>query len=256
MRFNFLRPLNGWRVFFGEVGIIVLGVLIALGAGQLADAWQWQQQVKQAKELFKQEMDSATANAYMQLAIESCLTNRLEEIEKELSQPAGDWKSMAQELNWRGAQVPVPRTPKPYYGSSGYSLITTEGWNNALASGTINHMSYKQGIMLARAYASAKQLSDHQSEERAAAARLLPLATDRFLSADSRVSMIQTISDIRRIVGEIHSDSIQVLLNAKQTELGYNDATLHHGDEGLNEYLLDLERTYRGSCVKKPHLPQ
>jgi len=30
------KPLHGWRAFVGEVGIIVLGVLIALAFGQLA----------------------------------------------------------------------------------------------------------------------------------------------------------------------------------------------------------------------------
>jgi hypothetical protein len=34
------RPLHGWRVFAGEVGVIVLGVLLALGAQQLAEKIQ------------------------------------------------------------------------------------------------------------------------------------------------------------------------------------------------------------------------
>lgn len=32
------KPLHGWRAFVGEVGIIVRGVLIALGAGQVVEA--------------------------------------------------------------------------------------------------------------------------------------------------------------------------------------------------------------------------
>jgi hypothetical protein len=35
MHFHLPKPLHGWREFAGEVGIIVLGVLIALGAGVL-----------------------------------------------------------------------------------------------------------------------------------------------------------------------------------------------------------------------------
>ena len=35
MRFHLPKPLHGWREFAGEVGIIVLGVLIALGAQQI-----------------------------------------------------------------------------------------------------------------------------------------------------------------------------------------------------------------------------
>jgi type IV secretory pathway VirB2 component (pilin) len=36
MDFHLPKPL-GWREFVGEVGIIVLGVLIALGAGQVVE---------------------------------------------------------------------------------------------------------------------------------------------------------------------------------------------------------------------------
>ena len=32
MHIHLPKPLHGWRAFVGEVGIIVLGVLIALGA--------------------------------------------------------------------------------------------------------------------------------------------------------------------------------------------------------------------------------
>jgi hypothetical protein len=35
MHVHLLEPLHGWRAFAGEVGVIVLGVLIALGAQQL-----------------------------------------------------------------------------------------------------------------------------------------------------------------------------------------------------------------------------
>ena len=35
MHFRLPNPLHGWRELAGEVGIIVVGVLIALGAEQL-----------------------------------------------------------------------------------------------------------------------------------------------------------------------------------------------------------------------------
>ena len=41
MRVHLPKPLHGWREFAGEVGIIVLGVLIALGAGQVVKSLQF-----------------------------------------------------------------------------------------------------------------------------------------------------------------------------------------------------------------------
>ena len=37
MLFDLPKPLHGWRALFGEVGIIVIGVLIALGAEQVVE---------------------------------------------------------------------------------------------------------------------------------------------------------------------------------------------------------------------------
>jgi hypothetical protein len=48
MHFHLPKPLHGWREFVGEVGIIVIGVLIALGAEQAAEALHNRAQVHEA----------------------------------------------------------------------------------------------------------------------------------------------------------------------------------------------------------------
>ena len=50
MHVHYPKPLHGWREFGGEVGVIVLGVLIALGAQQLMSDWQWRNDVRDADE--------------------------------------------------------------------------------------------------------------------------------------------------------------------------------------------------------------
>ena len=39
VQFHFPLQLRGWHEFADEVAIILLGVLIALGLGQIAQAW-------------------------------------------------------------------------------------------------------------------------------------------------------------------------------------------------------------------------
>jgi hypothetical protein len=48
MKLRIPEPLHGWREFAGEVGIIVLGVLIALGAQQLVE---WANHLSQVDEM-------------------------------------------------------------------------------------------------------------------------------------------------------------------------------------------------------------
>jgi large-conductance mechanosensitive channel len=42
------KPLHGWRAFAGEVGIIVLGVLIALAFGQIVQSFDDRSNAEQA----------------------------------------------------------------------------------------------------------------------------------------------------------------------------------------------------------------
>lgn len=49
MHFHVPKPLHGWREFSGEVGVIVIGVLIALGAEQLVERFHRREQLRDAE---------------------------------------------------------------------------------------------------------------------------------------------------------------------------------------------------------------
>lgn len=56
MDFRTLRPLNGWRAFLGEVGVVVLGVLLALGAQQVAQEIQMRSDVREFRRTIDHEI--------------------------------------------------------------------------------------------------------------------------------------------------------------------------------------------------------
>ena len=58
MHFHLPKPLHGWRAFAGEVGIIVIGVLIALGAQQHVEAANWRREVADFRDSVRGEMFS------------------------------------------------------------------------------------------------------------------------------------------------------------------------------------------------------
>jgi hypothetical protein len=55
MHFHLPKPLHGWRAFAGEVGIIVIGVLLALSAEQLVEWLHWRHQQHDTLERLFQE---------------------------------------------------------------------------------------------------------------------------------------------------------------------------------------------------------
>jgi hypothetical protein len=56
MHFHLPKPLHGWRQFVGEVGIIVLGILIALGAEQIVQTLRLRSEARDFREAVDHEL--------------------------------------------------------------------------------------------------------------------------------------------------------------------------------------------------------
>jgi len=82
MRLNLPGPLRGWREFFGEVGIIVLGVLIALGAQQLVEGIHKRNDVAQLVAALRAELADDRARWEHMRASDPCTLQRLDAIER------------------------------------------------------------------------------------------------------------------------------------------------------------------------------
>jgi len=82
MHFHLPKPLHGWREFIGEVGIIVLGVLIALGAEQVIDNLHWRNEVKQTRQALDAELGHNFAAFDYRIAIRPCAQERLNEFQE------------------------------------------------------------------------------------------------------------------------------------------------------------------------------
>jgi len=80
MRFLLPKPIHGWRAFWGEVGIIVLGVLIALAAQQLAEDYQQKQRLAEADRAIALELGEAVGQATVKLRTYLCTENTLSKI--------------------------------------------------------------------------------------------------------------------------------------------------------------------------------
>ncbi len=62
MHIHLPKPLHGWREFVGEVGIIVIGVLLAIGAEQAIEALHHRSQVHEAiDKLHAENMENRSA---------------------------------------------------------------------------------------------------------------------------------------------------------------------------------------------------
>src|SRR5207253_10949752 len=95
MHLHLPKPLHGWREFFGEVGIIVIGVLIALGAEQVVERFRSEDRAMRAEKRIHDEIDVTQLNELERVAIRTCLTDRLRELAKGLDSGRSHWYAVA-----------------------------------------------------------------------------------------------------------------------------------------------------------------
>src|SRR6185437_402953 len=82
MHFHLPKPLHGWRAFAGEVGIIVLGVLIALGAEQVVESVHQRAEIRDAEGAMVAELrDDNLPQAYTRAAVYNCYAGQLDAID-------------------------------------------------------------------------------------------------------------------------------------------------------------------------------
>ncbi len=86
-------PIHGWRVLAGEMGVIVVSVLIALGAQQWVEQREWSQRAASAEAAIKDELGSTAMMGHERLMIQPCLQGKIRELADKLILNDGKWSA-------------------------------------------------------------------------------------------------------------------------------------------------------------------
>jgi len=126
MHFHIPAPLHGWREFVGEVGIIVIGVLIALGAEQIVEKLSWQERVRQAEASMTKELgEDDGPQAYERLQWMPCIAGELLKTER----------ALVAERDHKVAFAPPELSTPPF------RTWDDNAWRAAVSSQATSHMS-------------------------------------------------------------------------------------------------------------------
>ena len=66
------KAVHSWRELLSEIGVIVIGVIIALGAEQAVEAIHWRHKVADAEEAMSRELSNNLGFAAGQMALKNC----------------------------------------------------------------------------------------------------------------------------------------------------------------------------------------
>jgi hypothetical protein len=94
-----LSPPHGWRAVSWELGIVTLGVLIALGAEQVVETAHWRRQVDSFRQVVNQELAENLGTYEYRIKQNDCVKRRLDELET--------WLESLQERRPRNLARPI-----------------------------------------------------------------------------------------------------------------------------------------------------
>lgn len=179
MHFHLPKPLHGWRELVGEVGIIVVGVLIALGAEQLVERAHWNHQVELERAALHSEIVSNLDSVQLRMVLEPCVKARLAELQQlAASAPAQN----------AGRIVGRVGVPLPSAGSRG-------AWSIALAGEALSHMPLQEQLDYSNAFANYENWDVIRGDERKAWLRLAVLDNPRVLTDADWVQIREAVAE-------------------------------------------------------------
>ncbi|THD72127.1 hypothetical protein [Phenylobacterium sp.] len=118
------KPIHGWREFAKEVGIIVLGVLIALGAEQTVEMLHWQSAVAAGREALYREIAFDDGYFRDRVSLAPCMDRRIAAVTNLLDAAAA-------------GRQPNGLGPPSFIGPGRLTLQAQ--WNAEQASQTLTH---------------------------------------------------------------------------------------------------------------------
>ena len=175
------KLLHGWRAFFGEVGVVVLGVLIALGASQWVESRRERQLSRDAHANVRAEIAEALGRMASRIAQQPCVDRRIVEIAAALM--AADRGEPAQPFSW--------------IGRPSFWTLSDARWQTASNSGATFLFDPDEQAQYSFIYSGIRDFEDHERIEQAAWAQLRSLTEIRHLEAPQRAYLTQALQAAR-----------------------------------------------------------
>lgn len=202
MHFHLPKPLHGWRAFAGEVGIIVLGVLIALGAEQLVTIFHERSTSIDARNSVRAEIGANLHLLMGRVEVESCIERRLDEIGQLLAQTGEG----------------VPRPHPSWISRPTFWVTGSSNWQAATASGRAALLSHEDQIDLGRFFTGFDAVNREQEREQIAWAHLRGLEDwSGALGSAGRMGFVEALQDARYSDYRLRA-SVETLLDGARKE--------------------------------------
>ena len=217
------KPVHNWRELLTELGIVVLGVSIALAAEQTVEYFHWRAQVVEAREFIATEMAGDLRLAIYRMRTATCTERRLDELGAVLDGAA------------RTGKLPplgdISMPPRGYWPSG--------AWESVVASQTATHFPRQQLADITLTYKIVTKLEEYTADEFAAWNSLYAMTgPGRRLDPASEARLRDALSHARSVGRLVAIMSDQLAARVNTLGLPFSPTDLALIDQGKQAPLL------------------
>lgn len=226
------KPIHGWRDFLKEIGIVVIGVLIALSAEQAVEALHWRSKIASAEQAMRLELrDDDGHEGFVRLTAGRCLDSALVAMQQATARHA----STAELRALAAAYHPPLR------------VWDSEAWKAVLASDVGTHMGAARLVQWSAPYRLLPYLSELNAREGEYVADLnASLPATGTASPAELATFRRTVAQLRRVDDAMVGAAHMVLLRTAALGAGLDSTT--------RDSLAALVRSAYGPCAHAPEL--
>ena len=239
MHVHLPKAFHSWREFAKEVGIIVLGVLIALGFEQLVQVWHWHEEARTTRQALVSEIEYSALWAEERLAVQQCLRDRIAQLTAKLDSQSPQWKADPVVLGQ--ARNPIGRiteTGIPLVYRAPHRPWLSDEWQTAKAGGVIDHMDRDDARNLEFIYRNIDQLGSLQDEEASLQPQVSFLSFNQTLEPQSRVQALVTLARLDYLNAMQAGSALQMLSTLRSTHFRFGSISI-----GQRPMTFDAART-------------
>lgn len=239
------EPPHGWRGLFWEVAVVVVGVLLALGAQQIADTLYWRSQAANAKQNIEAELLEHERDGYERRAVLPCLKNQLVLLSERLSANPTGWIAVPMRV-YPSSDIPTVAekvTPTAYRAPT--RLWIDEAFKTAQSSGVLNHLPDRLVAEYSGIYRRSRRSIEIQDIEEEAANQLSALAVDGVIPPESRIQLFSALAR-----ADYASSYMETSLITKLEMLNkvLGDVPIERRRRNVEQAVAN-QRKFRGPCV-------
>jgi hypothetical protein len=190
------KEIHGWPDFLKEVGTIVLGVALALAAGEILDAYNWRQATKIVQDSLDDELAGSLFAAQERIKIADCQRRTLDRLDE-----IADYSHGTLVLR----NTPVARN----------RIWATSAWDAAVASGAIEHMPHETRNGYAALFSYVRLFGELNLRQQVLWATIDAYRRPRPITETSRERFVEAVSQLRSLTGAMNLASRQFVEAAK-----------------------------------------